>query len=106
MNADIKKTINKIIFTQAKTFSKALIKRPNTTAVSLRRRSGTGSKRLHGNSRKMKKRRFAVMDRRHINIGQMRGDSPGASHTGGQRGPGDCSRSTIPNISVTQFLEE
>lgn len=32
MNADIKKTINKIIFTQAKTFSKALIKRLNTTA--------------------------------------------------------------------------
>lgn len=31
MKADIKKTINKIIFTQATTFSKALIKKLNTT---------------------------------------------------------------------------
>lgn len=51
MKADIKKTINKIIFTQAKSFSKALIKKLNTLwsrlngSRSLAQRSGPGSKR-------------------------------------------------------------
>lgn len=93
MKADIKKTINKIIFTQAKTFSKALIKKLNTTPWS--RFDGSQSlvqvldpgpnaetAHLHWNSRNMKKTRFTVMDRRHINIWQIRDDSVDAVFEG------------------------
>lgn len=82
MKADIKKTINKIIFTQATTFSKALIKKLNTTpwgrsvkqvqwesesdSVGLDPNAETAD--VHWYSRNMEKTTFCCDDRRHINI--------------------------------------
>lgn len=82
MKADIKKTINKIIFTQATTFSKALIKKLNTTpwgrsvkqvqwesesdSVGLDPNAETAD--VHRYSRNMEKTPFCCDDRRHINI--------------------------------------
>lgn len=82
MKADIKKTINKIIFTQATTFSKALIKKLNTTpwgrsvkqvqwesesdSVGLDPNAQTAD--VHRYSRNMEKTTFCCDDRRHINI--------------------------------------
>lgn len=82
MKADIKKTINKIIFTQATTFSKALIKKLNTTpwgrsvkqvqwesesdSVGLDPNAETAD--VHWYSRNMEKTTFCCDDRRHIHI--------------------------------------
>lgn len=82
MKADIKKTINKIIFTQATTFSKALIKKLNTTpwgrsvkqvqwesesdSVGLDPNAETAD--VHWYSRNMEKTTSSCDDRRHINI--------------------------------------
>lgn len=82
MKADIKKTINKIIFTQATMFSKALIKKLNTTpwgrsvkqvqwesesdSVGLDPNAETAD--VHWYSRNMEKNALCCDDRRHINI--------------------------------------